>query len=146
MNLKDFNEICLASAKIMSIDNILISLDWMQLSDDCMALSTAPLDLSPFCCSDFWVQISCSLFTFDKLPVSVSPLLPHLFLTYFTTESFHSVRLPVSLTVPALATIRLPCFSLFSPETDVAIPKIDLLNTIYKVHAFMDKLFGVYKS
>lgn len=34
----------------------------------------------------------------------------------------------------------------FSPETDVTILKIDLLNTIYKVHAFMDKLFGIYKS
>ena len=115
MNLKDINEICLASAKIMSIDNIFLSLDLMQLSDDCMALSAAPLDLSPFCCSDFWVQLFCSVFTFDKLPVSVSPC-GHI------------------------------CFSLFSPETDVTIPKIDLLNTIYKVHAFMDKLFGVYKS
>ena len=86
MNLKDFNEICLASAKIVSIDNILISLDQMQPSGVCMILPTAPLDSKPFYCSDFWIQTACSVFPFDKLPVSVSLLFPHLFLTFFQKQ------------------------------------------------------------
>ena len=105
MNLKDFNEICLASAKITSIDNILTAWLYQQL---------------------LWIYLP-----FVALISGFRSLAQFSHLTSFLSQFHHCFHI---------------CFSLFSPETDVAIPKIDLLNTIYKVHAFMDKLFGVYTS